>query len=263
MAGSVTSRAVPNAQSARLVTRVVSGPSLNDDTLEEIWAFYRRFVDRSKAPFLDGVRRTEKVVLGREGHGGPLRAFVAVSMLDLRHGGATYGVMHGAWAAIDPAFRGGHLLHWVGLATFLNYKSRHPLRRTYVAIMASTYKSYLLMARNLAEFWPNRHAPTPAREADLLDTTMRRIASADWDREAGVVRRYGQLRYREGVVADEGDQGDPDVVFYAARNARQPEGDSLACLAPLSFKNWSFVASRAVRRTGQRLARLGRSRPNR
>ena len=57
------------------------------------------------------------------------------------------------------------------------------------------------------------------------------------------------LRYREGVVADEGDQGDPDVACYGAVKLRRHEGDSLACIASMSVRNWSFIAYRAARRT--------------
>jgi hypothetical protein len=125
-------------------------------------------------------------------------------------------------------------------------------------MMASTYKSYVLMAHNFAEYWPNRRGPTPARERALLDVAMRQLGGSDWDPQAGVVRRYGTLRYLEGVIGDDDDRGDPDVAFYGALNSRQPEGDSLACLAPLSAKNWGFMAWRAVRRTWHSLGRSRR-----
>lgn len=33
-----------------------------------------------------------------------------------------------------------------------------------------------------------------------MDVAMRQIAGSDWDPAAGVVRRYGTLRYLEGVA---------------------------------------------------------------
>ena len=32
-----------------------------------------------------------------------------------------------------------------------------------------SYKSYLLLVRNLAEYWPRRDRPTPAWESDRVD----------------------------------------------------------------------------------------------
>jgi hypothetical protein len=164
-----------------------------------------------------------------------------------------YGILAAAWGGIDPAFRGNHIIQRAGPATFLKYKRRHPLRPTYFAMMSSTYKSYLVLTHNFFEFWPNRRAATPGRERSLMDAVMRQMAASDWDAAAGVVRRYGALRYLEGVVSDDGDQSDPDVAFYATLNPRQHEGDSLACLAPLTIKNWSFMAWRAAQRTWRAL----------
>jgi hypothetical protein len=240
-----------------LTMRSVPAQALTDHELEEIWALYSRFVERPKAPFLEGVRRTDDVFVGRDAHGA-LRAFAAAKALDVEWRGVTYGVLIAAWGGIDPAFRGGHIIQLAGFATYLKYKRRHPLRPTYFAMMSSTYKSYLLLTRNFTEYWPNRRAATPERERALLDVVMRRIGGSDWDPAAGVVRRYGALRYLEGVVADERDQGDPDVAFYGTRNPRQSEGDSLACLAPLSLKNWIFMAWRGALRTLRTLRRSRR-----
>jgi len=217
--------------------------------VEEIWTFYGRFVDRPKAPFLEAVRQTDDVFLGRERGDGSVRAFVAARALEVDWRGRRYGILYGAYAGIDPTFRGGHVIQRAGLATFLKYRRRHPLRPAYFLMMSSTYKSYLLMARNLAVFWPSRHRPTPERERALVDLVMPQVAGRDWDPSTGVVRRHGMLRYLEGVVSDDGDQGDPDVAFYGAMNPLQHEGDSLACIAPLGVKNWSVMACRAARRT--------------
>ena len=242
-----------------LSVRSIPACELTNFQLEEIWTFYSRFVDRPKVPFLDAVRKTDDVFLGRASGDGSLRAFAAATTVEVDWRGRRYGILYAAWGGIDPSFRGGDLIQRAGFATFLKYRRQHPLRPAYFMMMSSTYKSYLLMSRNFAEFWPNRRFSTPERERALMDAGMRQIAGTDWDPAAGVVRRHGALRYLEGVVSDDGDFGEPDIAFYGALNPRQHEGDSLACLAPLSLKNWVFMASRAVRRNWIALRR--RSRP--
>jgi hypothetical protein len=177
-----------------------------------------------------------------------VRAFAAAKALDVEWEGCSYGVLYNAWSAIEPGFRGGNLIQRAGLATFLHYRRRHPLRPAYFVMMSSTYKSYLLMTRNFALCWPHRLRETPARERGVLDITMRQIAGADWDPVAGAVHRRGALRYSEGVVADDGDQGDADVAFYARMNPLQHEGDSLACIAPLTVLNWTHMGIKALKR---------------
>ena len=87
---------------AALTMRSVPAQGLTDGELEEIWTLYSRFVDRPKAPFLEGVRRTDDVFVGRDADGA-LRAFAAAKALDVDWQGLTYGVIIAAWGGVDPA----------------------------------------------------------------------------------------------------------------------------------------------------------------
>lgn len=221
--------------------------ALGASELEEIWEFYSQFVQRPKEPFLDAVRATDAVYIGRERGTGRMRAFAAAKVIEIEWGGERYGVLFNAWSGIDPAFRGGSIIQRAGLDTFVRYRMRHPLRPVYFAMTSSTYKSYLLMTRNFAQCWPHREREMPARERAILDAAVRATSASGWDAEAGVVRRHGALRYTEGVVADEGVQTDLDIAYYGSKNPLQHEGDSLACIAPLSTRNWLFMGLKAAR----------------
>ncbi|MDB4929012.1 MAG: hypothetical protein JWM10_1496 [Myxococcaceae bacterium] len=223
--------------------------ALEPALLEEIWEFYRQFVRRDKDAFLDAVRQTDEVIYARARVGGPLLAFIAVKLVEIDWEGQTHGVIYNVWSAIDGNHRGTNLMQRVGFRVFLRYRLRHPLRPVHFMMTSSTYKSYLLMARNYSEYWPNRRAPTPPRERAMMDSAVAAAGLSSWDPERGVLERFGALRYLEGVVADDGEQGDPDIAFYARANPGQPEGDSLGCLAPLSLNNWAYMAYRGVRRT--------------
>lgn len=236
------------------VERRVSS-TLTPAELEEIWELYGKFVQRPKAPFLEAVRATDTVFIGRQKGSGRMRAFAAAQVVEVDVNGRRHGVLYNSWSGIDPAFRGGHLIQRAGLELFLEYRLRNPLRPTYFAMTSSTYKSYLLMTRNFEECWPHRGGPMPDQERAILDATVRRVGSAGWDAEAGLVRRHGKLRYTEGVVIDDGEQRDPDIAFYAQMNPLQHEGDSLACIAPLSMKNWMGMGLKALRRTWTRRSR--------
>lgn len=238
-----------------LAVRAKRAATLTSHELDEIWTFYRQFVERPKEPFQAGIRGTDDVFIGRENEGAPIRAFAAAKVLEVEWGGQTHGVLYNAWSAIDPSFRGGNIIQRAGMRMFLDYRLRHPFRPVYFAMMSSTYKSYLLMTRNFAECFPHRESTFRERERSICNIALRRIAGDDWDPDAGVVRRHGALRYKEGVVADDGDHGDPDVAFYAKMNPGQHEGDSLACIAPLTTSNWARMGVKAARRAWTKRAR--------
>lgn len=219
---------------------------------EEIWSFFSRYVRRDRSAFLAKLGRVDEVFLCRN-QAGQIAAFGAVEIIEGDVGGR-YAAVVSHWAAFDPEARGTSIPHQLGLRYYLRYRARHPLTPVYWLFTASTYKSYLLMTRNSSTYWPRPETGWPARERRIVDDVMRKTGEGSWDRETGVIRRFGASRYLEGVVADEPSAlRDPQVRYYARMNPGQIHGDTLACLCPLSLENWVTIAKSAWRRTLRRL----------
>ena len=70
---------------------------------------------------------------------------------------------------------------------------------------------------------------------------MADLGKEGWDPLTGVVRRHGALRYREGIARSDLQFTNLHIRFYAGLNPRQEEGDSLACLCPLSVRNFAAL----------------------
>ncbi|MFO0729149.1 MAG: hypothetical protein U1E65_35545 [Myxococcota bacterium] len=214
---------------------------------EEIWGFFSKYVRRNRDTFEAKLDSGGEVFLGRDARG-TLVAFGAVEVLEGNADGP-YAALVSHWAAFDPKHRGGTELHQIGLRALLRYKLRHPTVPVYWLFSASTYKSYLLLARNTLTYWPRPSAPWPGRERAIVADAMRRLGEDNFDPELGVIRRYGASRYLEGVVADDpAALRDHDVRFYSALNPGQTDGDTLVCLCPMSLENWVHIARSALRR---------------
>jgi hypothetical protein len=245
--------------------RVVRRPraSLTPAEREAVWSLIERSVQRDRRTFEDKLARIDEVALGYLPTD-ELCAFVAVDVVEVEHEGQTVAFLCSHWAFLDPQVRGCNLIHRVGGGSFLRYRARHPTRPVYWLFTASTFHSYLLLVRNFETFWPRAGVPWPTRERVLIEAAMRRVDDPAWDPEAGVLRRNGASRYREGVVDDE--PGilqhpvlGPAVRFYREQNPRQVEGDSLVCLCPLSAANWWWCARASLDRS---LRRKSSSRPS-
>jgi len=228
--------------------RFVSPRTLGASELTEIWRFYSQFVHREREPFLEKLRATEEVFLGRDAQG-TLRSFGAVQSYTVTWEGRSFGLLYTGWTAIDPAYRGRDVVQWAGLRCYLKYRARRPTDPVYWLFWASTYKGYLLMVRNFRDCWPRRDVPWPAREAGLVAQVMEQMGATGWDRERGIVRRFGASRYLDGSYANEPDAlRDPHVRYYAQLNPDQHLGDSVVCLASLSLRNWARVLRRTLSR---------------
>ena len=111
-----------------------------------------------------------------------------------------------------------------------------------------SYKSYLVLARNLGEFWPRRDRPTPPDIRGFIDKLAREHYGSDWSRDTGVVRRSGYKQLRPKTAPIDGKlRSDPDVSFFEAANPGHRKGGMLVCLAPLTALNLFSAIKRARR----------------
>jgi hypothetical protein len=222
--------------------RYASPTDLTARERDGLWAFFSRFVRRDRDAFEAKLLASDEVFLGTAADGA-LVAFGAVDVLESHVLGAKHGVLMTNWAALDPSARGQNVLQRVGLRCFLRFRARHPLTPAYWMFTASTFKSYLVLARNCGSFWPRRDVAWPERELAIVRDVMARRGDPGWDPERGVVRRFGVSRYVDGVVADDpAALRNADVRFYAEQNPGQVEGDTLVCICPLDAANWLSVA---------------------
>lgn len=162
--------------------------SLSPRELDEIWALTERYVDTSRGHYERKLLALPEVSLWRLRTG----ALVGLAGLDI------YRV---AWQSrirvivftsslvTDERFRGRNLVLRSGLRVLLREKLRRPLAPAYWLFDTFSYKSYLVMARNLREFWPRRDRAVPPDTLAFIHRLASDRYGADWNRETGIVRR--------------------------------------------------------------------------
>ncbi|HEX5745169.1 MAG TPA: hypothetical protein VFZ09_02935 [Archangium sp.] len=140
---------------------------------------------------------------------------------------------------------------------FLRTRLRHPLAPIYWFFDTFSYKSYLLLAFNFAEFWPRPEQPMPHWERGLMESLAHPWYGDSWDSTLGVVHHRGGKKLKAGVASiSEADLTQPHIRFFHERNPLHPEGEVLVCMAPLTWRNWRSIL-------GNGLRRLVRRRPSR
>ncbi|MGE0384351.1 MAG: hypothetical protein AB7Q97_06430 [Gammaproteobacteria bacterium] len=215
--------------------------------IDRLWACYSRYVRAAREDFVHEVRAADEIVLFVESGSGALAGFDALRVVPARYGGRPCTVLYTSYADIDPVLRGRNLVERVTVGRLLRLKLRNPLRPVFLVYTASTYFSYLILPHNAVEYWPHPRTSMPPAVRSLVDAVMHDLERDGWDPAAGVVRRHGKLRYRTGVVADDpAVLADPDIAFYARLNPGQADGDTLACICPLSLRNLCRAAWRML-----------------
>jgi hypothetical protein len=211
--------------------------SLSPAELDEIWALTERYVDTPRPHYEEKLLALPEVSLWRE-RGGALVGLAGIDAYPVAWRGRTRVAIFTSSVVTDERFRGRNLVLRTGLQVLLREKLRRPLAAAYWFFDTFSYKSYLVLARNLREFWPRRERATPPDILEFIDALASPRYGPDWNRESGVVRRSGYKRLRPATAPiDATASSDPDVRFFEAANPGHREGDMLVCLAPLTASN--------------------------
>jgi hypothetical protein len=223
--------------------------SLTPRELDEIWEVTDRYVETDRAIYEEKLHALPEVGLWRT-RSGVLIGLVSLDVYRVDWEGRRSVIFFTSSVVIDQRFRGRNLVLRTGMRAYLREKLKRPWEPAYWFFDTFSYKSYLILPRNLAEFWPRRDAPTPPAAARFIDHLARRRYGDDWSSTTGVVRRSGHKRLRATTAPiDASELADPDVRFFESANPGHRDGDMLVCLAPLSaWKLLQPVARSLVRR---------------
>jgi hypothetical protein len=221
--------------------------SLSPSELDEIWGLTERYVDTSREHYEAKLLMLPEVGLWRV-RGGELVGLVSLRVHTVRWEGRTRIIIFTSNVVADERFRGRNLVLKIGLRVFAREKLRRPFAPAYWFFDTFSYKSYLILARNLGEYWPRRDQPTPPGTFAFIDKLATEHYGSDWNRDRGIVRRSGHKQLRPDTAPIDGKLlSDPDVSYFEAANPGHREGDMLVCLAPLTLRNFWGAINRARR----------------
>lgn len=222
--------------------------ALTASDFDEIWAVTDQYVETDRAIYEQKLKTLPEVGLWRA----PSGELVGLVGLDVRRTtwqGRESVIIFTSSVVIAESYRGQNLVARTGRRMVLREKRRRPWLPAYWMFDTFSYKSYLIMARNFAVYWPRRDRPTPPDVAAFVDHLARERYGDDWLPERGIVRRSGHKRLRPAAApVDGGAAADSDVQFFADANPGHAEGDMLVCLVPLSMWNLAAALGRSMLR---------------
>ncbi len=235
----------------QITTTVHATGSLTPAQWNDIWVLTQEFFEVEREFAEAELRQRQSIALFHMNDA--LLGMVSLDVFDADFRGRRVSVISTAHVLLRENWRGRNLLQKLGFRTFLRERLRHPFRPIYWFFDTFSYKSYLLLPKNFATFWPRHEQPTPEPQAALIDSLASKVYGPAWRPELGIVARSGQKRMRETaaplILARD---SDPHLQFYARANPGHAEGDMLVCLCPLSLRNWASLARNLLRRVRRR-----------
>lgn len=220
--------------------------SLTSRELDEIWAVTDRYVETDRGSYETKLRALPEVGLWRT-RSGVLVGLVSLDVYRVEWNARTCVIFFTSSVVIDERFRGRDLVLRTGLRAFVREKLRRPWQPAFWFFDTFSYKSYLILPRNLVTFWPRHDRATPPSVAQLIDYLATRRYGDAWSPVNGVVHSSGHKRLRAATAPiDDAHRIDPAVRFFETANPGHAAGDMLVCLVPLSLRNLGGAVLRAV-----------------
>lgn len=225
--------------------------SLTAPELEALWNLFCQMARGDRTTFVHGLLALHEVFLACDER--EIVGFGGVNVFKASYRGETATLIYTARVCLHPRARAANLVQRAGLHYFLREKRAHPTRPVYWLFCAGSYKSYLLLPRNLRTYWPRPGAELPERERGLILDVARQMNDPGFDPvaltmfEEGVVYEGGNTALAPEALAD------PDVTYYARRIAPLRRGEEILCLAPLTATNWLAVLGRMGQRRWRHL----------
>lgn len=236
--------------------QLVPVAAVTSPTWDEVWQFSTRFYAGDREYIEGRLKEHDQLALFRSGDGN-LVGMAAIQVAAMEFQGERVVVIFTSHAIVDERFRGHNLLQRAGTRSYLQACMRWPLHRKFWVFDTFSYRSYLLLPRNMHTFWPRHDRVTPPWEAAFMDHFGRAHYGDAW--HAGLVQRSPHKRLLAATAPlDAQALRHPDIAFFASTNPGHAEGDMMLCLCPLTLGNWWGIASRAV---GRMVRRRGVSTP--
>jgi hypothetical protein len=241
----------------RLEARTTPVARLEPATRDAMWRLYAEHYERvDRARFDADLDVKRDVILLHAADGGALEGFSTLDVSTPAIDGQPVVVVFSGDTIISARFRGQTALQRAFFAYVMEVALAHPGRAVWWHLISKGFKTYLLLSRNFAEYWPRFDRPTPPEVERLLAALGRARFGAAFDAARGLVRFTPPgPRLRAGVAPLEAVALQaPDVAFFAARNPGHADGDELQCVGRLDLALARFYLARMARRALGRAA---------
>lgn len=245
--------------SGRLRAIVIPATAVDDVTKGNMFELFARYyADVSMDAFTSDLGKKNHVIVVYDTGDGTLQGFTTVQVLDRTIGGRRMLAIFSGDTIVSQEYWGQMTIQMAFLKYLLALKLKHPILPLYWFLISKGYKTYLLLTRNVLQYWPRHDAPTPVWEASAIAALVQEKYPEAWVPERGILHFEqcpGKLLETVAPITDDLLQF-PDIRFFAQKNPGHNEGDELCCLGLIDGRQvaaslWKY-GLRSVMRRGRR-----------
>ncbi len=221
-----------------LAAATVRVRKLSRAEIDRMYALFAEYYqNHSRESFERDLREKNHVILLRDAKTGVLQGFSTLLRVPLTKAGRKIIGVYSGDTVICREYWGTAALGIEFLKYLWMLKVRSGGTPVYWFLISKGYKTYLLMAKNFATYYPRFDGETPPEYRALMDEFYEKKFGAGYDPVTGVIRFTGAACALREHVADVTPDllREPRIAFFQERNPGWAKGDELACVARMTF----------------------------
>jgi hypothetical protein len=225
------------ANSKKMIVTTIPVSQVDVSLREQMWKLYSAYYQRAcQEKFASDLNAKHFVFVGRDGETGEFCGFSTAEITKYHFQGRSVGVLFSGDTMIHPDYWGQLSLHKAFLLAGLKWKLRSPLTPLYWNLVASGYRTYLIMAKNFPTYWPRYNQATPAWERDLISFISEEKFGGSWCPRERVIdaRDEGYLKDAVAPITQDLIQI-PEIKFFLGANPKHREGAELPSIAKIDL----------------------------
>lgn len=240
-----------NTQNKKLQGRIVDVTLLSKEQINSMWAIFTKYYDSvSELSFKKDLNEKNYAILLIDKADESIKGFSTVQVLSHSMGNKKAQIIYSGDTILEKEYWGSKVLHNTFLKLVLKLKIQKPFTPLYWFLISKGYKTFLLLAKNVKDYWPNMEGGTPAFEQSLLEELCQKKFPDSWKPELGVLKFENCPGKLKGEIAPitERDLREPLIDFFVRKNPGHTEGDELCCIGKIDTGTVQFFLTKTFKR---------------
>lgn len=176
------------------------------------------------------------VILLRDAKDRSLQGFSTLLRVPLKKAGKNVLGVYSGDTVINKEYWGSSALGIEFLLYLWKLKMKRPGTAVYWFLISKGYKTYLLMSKNFATYFPRYDRETPKVYRDLMNDFYGSKFSKNYHPDTGLITYEGKACALKEHVADITPDllKNPHIAFFNQMNPHWDKGDELTCIAKMT-----------------------------
>lgn len=225
-------------KSKKLKAFVKEVKDISPSDREKMWELYSNYYDGATwQSFNFDLDEKTHVIIAKDSGDQSLQGFSTIKRFKHTVDGVETIIIYSGDTIIHPDYWGQKALHLAFFVFVMKTRFANPLNRVFWFLLCNGYRTYLIFAKNIPNYWPRYNQETPAWEKNLIDSLATKRFGNTYNPEKGIVAFTNSLGLLKSNVAPIGakELKDPAVKFLVEKNPGYIKGDELCCLGEITF----------------------------